>query len=143
MKKPNKQLKYDKLYLDLADRISQMSYAKRSKVGGLLVKDRNIISFGWNGTPNGFDNVCEDEKNTTLPIVVHCEENIIAKLAKEGCISVEGSTLYLTLSPCYNCAKLIIQSGIKRVVYSEEYRDARPLDFLRQANVKCECFLEE
>jgi dCMP deaminase len=131
---------YDKLYLDVAERFAQMSYATRSKVGGVLVKDNNIISFGWNGTPAGFDNRCENDENATLPIVVHCEENIFAKLARKGCISAEGSTIYLTLSPCFNCSKLIIQSGVKRVVYLEEYRDKAPIEFLKRAKIKCILF---
>lgn len=127
----------DELYLDLAKRIAEMSFSARSKVGGVLVKDGNIISFGWNGTPHGFDNKCEDTSNVTLPIVVHAEQNIIAKLARHSG-NAQGACLYLTLSPCFECSKLIIQSGISRVVYLEEYRDTAPLKFLESAKIMCQ-----
>ena len=113
-----------------------MATAERRKVGGVLVKDGNIISFAWNGTPSGFCNSCEED-GVTKPIVVHAEQNVIAKIAKST-QSSKGSTLYLTASPCYECAKLIIQSEIIRVVYRDEYRVIEPLDFLRNANIKLE-----
>lgn len=140
--KSKKQRKLDKLYIDLAKRISEMSYAKRNKVGGILVKDNNIISFGWNGTPTGFDNECEDEFNNTKPEVIHAEMNIYSKLAKIG-NSSNGATLYLTLSPCYECSKLIIQSGTTRVVYLKEYRDKRPIEFLKKAKIEVERFKDD
>jgi dCMP deaminase len=120
--------------MDMAVRISAMSYSKRKQVGGILVKDNNIISFGWNGTPHGFDNCCENSEGNTLEYVVHAEENIITKLAKAHG-NASGSHLYLTLSPCYNCSKLIVQSDICFVYYLEEYRDKRPIEFLQRANV--------
>jgi len=132
----------DKLFIDIAKRVSEMSYAKRNKVGGILVKDKNIISFGWNGTPTGFNNKCEDDKNMTLPEVIHAEMNIYAKLARNGG-SAKGSVLYLTLSPCYECGKLIIQSGTKRVVYLEQYRNPEPIKFLLKAGVKCVQYKEK
>jgi dCMP deaminase len=128
--------KINKLYLDIALRISEMSYAKRKKVGAVLVKEDNIISFGWNGTPKGFDNNCEDENNDTIPEVIHAEPNIISKAARLG-INTSDSILYLTLSPCFECSKLIIQSNIKKVIYIEQYRDTRPLDFLKKAGIEC------
>ena len=131
----NKQQKYDKLYLDIAKRVSEMSYANRKKVGAVIVKDGNIISFGWNGSPSGFDNECEDEDGITLPYVVHAEQNALYKLARSG-ESAVGSTLYLTLSPCITCALGIIQSGISRVVYLEEYSDTSSLDFLEASNIE-------
>ena len=132
----------DCLYIDIADRISQMSKAKRKKVGAVLVKDNNIISFGWNGMPSGFDNCCENELDETKPEVIHAEFNIIAKLAR-SLGSSDGATLYLTLSPCFECSKLIIQSRIVRVVYKEEYRDVRPLEFLKTAGISVELFKEK
>ena len=137
----SKQHRYDKLYLDIAKRIAEMSNAKRSKVGGVLVNNNNIISFGWNGTPTGFPNECEDENNVTLPIVVHTETNIFAKLSKNGGPSANGATLYLTLSPCYDCAKQIIQSGVKRLVYSVEYRVKEPIEFIKKAGIEV-CFFQ-
>jgi dCMP deaminase len=131
----------DRLYMDLAIRIADMSYSTRKKVGGVLVKEANIISFGWNGTPHGFNNCCEDAEGKTLEYVVHTEENIISKLAKSSGSAV-GSTLYLTLSPCYNCSKLILQSGITKVIYLEEYRDTRPIQFLHDAGIDITQFLK-
>jgi dCMP deaminase len=132
-----KQKKMDRLYMDLAIRIANMSCAKRSKVGAVLVKDNNIISFGWNGTPHGFDNNCEDESGNTKPEVIHAEMNAYAKLAKIG-NSCEGATLYMNLSPCYDCSRIILQSSTKRVVYLKEYRDKKPIEFLKKAGIKCE-----
>lgn len=131
----NKQQKMDQLFLDLALRVAEMSYAERRKVGGILVKDGNIIAFGWNGTPSGFNNKCEDENYNTKEIVLHAELNIFSKLAKSTQSSA-NSTLYLTLSPCVECSKLIIQSGVERVVYLEKYRKECGLLFLRTAGVE-------
>jgi dCMP deaminase len=124
----NKQQKLDKTFINIAKEIGSLSYCTRSKVGAVLVKDGNVISFGYNGTPAGMDNGCE-ENNVTKDEVIHAEMNAILKAAKSG-NAVDGSTLYLSLSPCKNCCKLIVQSGIKRVVYLEEYRDLSPIEFL-------------
>ena len=123
-----KQQKLDKTFINIAKEIGSLSHCTRSKVGAVLVKDGNVISFGYNGTPAGMDNGCE-ENNVTKDEVIHAEMNAILKAAKSG-NAVDGSTLYLSLSPCQNCCKLIIQSGIKRVVYLEGYRDLKPIEFL-------------
>ena len=115
-----KQRLLDNRYLRMAHIWSENSYCKRRKVGALVVKDKTIISDGYNGTPSGFENVCEDENNVTKPYVLHAEANAITKLARST-NSGEGATLYVTASPCIECAKLIIQAGIKRVVYGEKY----------------------
>ena len=125
-----KKKKLDKVYLNIAKEISSLSYCKRSKVGAVIVKDDNIISFGYNGTPAGVDNCCERE-DVTVAEVVHAEMNAILKAAKSG-YSVDNSTLYLTLSPSVDCAKLILQSGIKRVLYLETYRKTDGVDFLKK-----------
>lgn len=132
--------KHDRLYIGILSEIEKMSFSTRKKVAAILVKNNNIISFGWNGTPSGFDNCCEDKNNNTLPEVIHAEENVICKAAKMG-ISTDDSTLYLSLSPCFNCSKLIIQAGIKRVLYKEEYRDIAPLKFLQKANIIIEKYI--
>ncbi len=124
----SKQLKLDEVFINIAKEIGSLSHCTRSKVGAVLVKDGNVISFGYNGTPAGMDNGCE-ENNVTKDEVIHAEMNAILKAAKSG-NAVDGSTLYLSLSPCQNCCKLIIQSGIKRVVYLEGYRDLKPIEFL-------------
>lgn len=129
--------KFDKSYLDMAAIWARNSYCKRRQVGALIVKDRMIISDGYNGTPSGFENVCEDEGGITKPYVLHAEANAITKVAKSG-NSSEGATLYVTASPCVECAKLIIQSGIRRVVYSDEYRLADGIELLRRAGIECE-----
>lgn len=117
-----KQNKYDRLYMDIATRVGDMSYDTDTKVGAIIVKDGNIISMGWNGTPSGFDNNCKDNSTgSTLPIVIHAEANAICKLAKSSTTG-EGSTLYCTLSPCIECAKLILQSGIHNVVVRDLYK---------------------
>lgn len=113
------------------------SYCKRRQVGALLVRDRMIISDGYNGTPSGFENVCEDENGVTKPYVLHAEANAISKVAKSG-NSSDGATLFVTASPCVECAKLIIQAGIKRVVYLDEYRLTDGIDLLRRAGVEVE-----
>lgn len=126
----------DIMYLDIASRIALMSKAQRKKVGAVLVKDNNIVSFGWNGMPTGFDNCCE-EHDITKPEVIHAEFNVISKIARSNMSSNE-STLYLTLSPCFECSKLIIQSNIIRIVYREKYRDDRPIEFLKKAGILVE-----
>jgi dCMP deaminase len=123
-----KQKKLDKTFINISKEVGTLSHCTRSKVGAVLVKDGNVISFGYNGTPAGMDNCCE-ENNVTKDEVIHAEMNAILKAAKSG-NAVDGSTLYLSLSPCQNCCKLIIQSGIKRVVYLEGYRDLKPIEFL-------------
>jgi dCMP deaminase len=130
-------MKFDKPYLEMAEIWAQNSYCKRRKVGALLVKDRMIISDGYNGTPSGFENICEDENGVTKPYVLHAEANAITKVAKSG-NSSEGATLYVTASPCVECSKLIIQSGIKRVVYRDEYRLTDGVDLLRRAGIEVE-----
>ncbi len=129
-----KQLKYDQAYLKMAATWGQLSYCERKKVGALIVKDRMIISDGYNGTPSGFENVCEDENYYTKWYVLHAEANAILKVAAST-QSCKGATLYITLSPCKECSKLIHQSGIIRVVYSKEYKDTTGLEFLRKAGV--------
>jgi dCMP deaminase len=126
--------KKDNMYMDIAIRVSEMSYSTRKKVGAVLVKDNNILSFGWNGMPTGFDNCCEIG-DVTNPEVIHAEMNVIAKLAKAG-ISCNNSTLYITLSPCFDCAKNVYQAGISKVIYLEEYRDTKPIEFLKKCNVE-------
>lgn len=122
---------------------SKNSYCVRRQVGALLVKDNMIISDGYNGTPSGFENICEDEFNQTKPYVLHAEANAITKVARSS-NSSEGATLYVTASPCIECAKLIIQSGIKRVVYGEEYRMRDGLDLLELAKIEIEfCALND
>lgn len=129
--------KFDRSYLEMAQVWAKNSYCKRKQVGALLVKNRMIISDGYNGTPSGFENVCEDENGVTKPYVLHAEANAITKVAKSG-NSSEGATLYVTASPCLECSKLIIQAGIKRVVYHEEYRITDGIDLLRRAGVEVE-----
>jgi dCMP deaminase len=129
-----KQKKYDKAYLKMAKTWGQLSYCERKKVGALIVKDRMIISDGYNGTPSGFENVCEDEAHFTKWYVLHAEANAILKVAAST-QSCKGATLYITLSPCKECSKLIYQSGIVRVVYSKAYKDVTGLDFLTKAGV--------
>lgn len=129
-----KQLKHDRAYLKMAETWGQLSYCERKKVGALIVKDRMIISDGYNGTPSGFENVCEDEDHYTKWYVLHAEANAILKVAAST-QSSKGATLYITLSPCKECSKLIHQSGIVRVVYSRAYKDVTGLDFLKKAGV--------
>jgi dCMP deaminase len=125
-------------YMDVAKRVSLLSEAKRKKVGCIIEKDGNIIAFGWNGTPHNFyTNDCEnniDGQIVSKPEVVHAEMNAFAKLLQEG-VSCKGATLYITLSPCFDCSKLIIQSKIQRVIYDEEYRDTAPLELLTKCGV--------
>ena len=129
--------KFDHAYLEMAEVWSRNSYCKRRKVGALLVKDRTIISDGYNGTPSGFENICEDENGVTKPYVLHAEANAITKVAKSG-NSSDGATLYVTASPCAECAKLIIQSGISRVVYRDAYRLIDGIDLLKRAGIEVE-----
>lgn len=131
----DKQERYDRAYLEMAKIWGQLSYCKRKKVGAIIVKDRMIISDGFNGTPSGFENICEDEEYDTKWYVLHAEANAILKVAAST-QSTTGATLYVTLSPCTECSKLIFQSGIKRVVYTTEYKDRSGLDFLIEAGVK-------
>jgi dCMP deaminase len=136
--------KYDKAYLRIAKEWSLLSYCKRKQVGAIIVKDRMIISDGYNGTPSGFENCCEDEEGLTRWDVLHAEANAILKVARST-QSCEGATLYITLSPCKECSKLIHQSGIKRVVYHNGYRDDSGLQFLKKAGIEVEhiAILEE
>lgn len=134
--------KFDKSYLEMARVWARNSYCKRRQVGALLVKDRMIISDGYNGTPSGFENVCEDENGITKPYVLHAEANAISKVAKSG-NSSQGATLYVTASPCMECAKLIIQAGIKRVVYLDEYRILDGVELLRRAGIECEHYPDD
>ena len=131
------QLRYDKVYMKMAKEWAKLSHANRLKVGSLIVKDGMIISDGFNGTPTGFDNRCEDDSNETHWYVLHSEANAILKCARNG-ISCKGATMYLTYSPCKDCAKLIFQSGISRLVYNEKYRDNSGIDFLKESNVDTE-----
>ena len=131
----NKQTVLDLRYLRMASIWAENSYCERRKVGALVVKNKMIISDGYNGTPSGFENVCEDSNNVTKPYVLHAEANAITKLARSNNNS-DGSTLHVTAAPCIECAKLIIQAGIKRVVYGEKYRLEEGLDLLRRANIE-------
>ena len=130
----DKQHKFDLRYLQMARIWAQNSYCQRRQVGALVV-DGMIISDGYNGTPSGFENVCEDENNVTKPYVLHAEANAITKLARSSNNS-DGSTIYITASPCIECAKLIIQAGIKRVVYGEQYRLTDGIDLLKRAGIE-------
>ena len=133
-KEEEKQQLLDLRYLRMARIWAENSYCQRRKVGALVVKNKMIISDGYNGTPSGFDNVCEDSANITLPYVLHAEANAITKLARSSNNS-EGATLYVTASPCIECSKLIIQAGIKRVVYGEHYRLEDGIKLLERANI--------
>ena len=137
MESNEKQRNLDLRYLRMARIWSENSYCQRRKVGALVVKDKMIISDGYNGTPSGFENICEDENNITKPYVLHAEANAITKLARSNNNS-EGSTLYVTASPCIECAKLIIQAGIKRVVYGEQYRLSDGIDLLKRTGITVE-----
>jgi len=134
---PNKlkQERYDKAYLRMAREWSLLSHCKRKQVGALVVKGNMIISDGYNGTPSGFDNCCEDENNYTKWYVLHAEANAIMKIARST-NNVNGATLYITLSPCRECSKLIHQCGITRLVYIDQYKDTSGIDFLKDAGVE-------
>ncbi|MBP1616213.1 MAG: CMP/dCMP deaminase zinc-binding protein [Bacteroidetes bacterium] len=135
----SKQLLLDKRYLRMAAIWAENSYCLRRQVGAILVKDKMIISDGYNGTPSGFENVCEDENTgLTKPYVLHAEANAISKVARSG-NSSEGATLYVTSSPCIECAKLIIQAGIRRVVFYEKFRTLDGCELLKRAGVEVEC----
>ena len=133
--KENKQFQLDQRYLKMASIWAQNSYCKRRQVGALLVKDKMIISDGYNGTPSGFENNCEDENNLTFPYVLHAEANAITKVAKSF-NSSDGATLYVTSSPCLECSKLIIQAGIRRVVFYDNYRLEDGIDLLKKAQIE-------
>lgn len=135
MESNDKKRAFDRRYLQMATIWAENSYCTRRKVGALIVKDKMIISDGFNGTPSGFENICEDENGLTKPYVLHAEANAITKVARSGNNS-DGATLYVTASPCIECAKLIIQSGIKRVVYGEQYRLTDGIDLLRRAGIE-------
>lgn len=132
----HKQELLDKRYLRMAAIWAENSYCQRRKVGAIIVKDQMIISDGYNGTPAGFENVCEDENGLTKPYVLHAEANAITKVAKSA-NNCDGSTLYITAAPCLECSKLIIQAGIRRVVYSEDYRSEEGLNLLRKVGIEC------
>ena len=131
----NKQTKYDQAYLQMAATWGELSYCERKKVGALIVKGRMIISDGYNGTPSGFENLCEDEEHYTKWYVLHAEANAILKVAAST-QSCKGATLYITLSPCKECSKLIHQSGITRVVYATAYKDTSGIEFLEKAGIE-------
>ena len=133
--KPDKQLKYDIAYLRMAMEWRNLSYCKRRQVGALIVKDKMIISDGYNGTPSGFENICEDDANNTKWYVLHAEANAILKVASST-QSCHDATLYITMSPCQGCSKLVHRAGIKRVVYFEKYKDTSGVDFLKNAGVE-------
>lgn len=133
--KTEKQHELDKRYLRMAAIWAENSYCKRRQVGALLVKDKMIISDGYNGTPSGFENICEDENNVTKPYVLHAEANAITKIARSN-NSSDGATMYVTDAPCIECAKLIIQAGIKRLVYSKEYRVEDGINLLKRAGIE-------
>lgn len=130
-----KQKNLDRRYIRMANIWAENSYCKRRQVGALIVKNKMIISDGYNGTPSGFENVCEDENNVTKPYVLHAEANAITKIARSG-NSSDGATLYVTAAPCIECAKLIIQAGIKRVVYSTHYRLEDGIELLKRAHIE-------
>src|SRR5574344_1776384 len=132
----SKQLKFDRSYLEMAKIWAKNSYCERRQVGALIVKDKMIISDGYNGTPSGFENVCEDAEGKTKPYVLHAEANAITKVSRSN-NSSDGATLYITASPCVECSKLIIQAGIRRVVYNELYRITDGIELLRRAGVEC------
>ena len=134
--KESKQRQFDIRYLQMARVWAENSYCVRRKVGALLVKDKMIISDGYNGTPAGFENICEDDMGKTKPYVLHAEANAITKVAKSA-NNCDGSTLYVTASPCIECAKLIIQAGIKRVVYADPYRSDEGIELLRKVGIEC------
>lgn len=134
MSNSKKQKQYDIAYLKMAKEWSKLSYCKKRQVGALIVKDRMIISDGYNGTPSGFENNCEDDNGETLWYVLHAEANAITKLARTT-NSSENSTLYITLAPCKECSKLILQAGIKRVVFIEKYKDDSGIEFLKNAGI--------
>ena len=140
--KEEKQRQLDERYLRMARVWAENSYCVRRKVGALIVKDKMIISDGYNGTPSGFENICEDDNNVSKPYVLHAEANALTKVARSH-NSSDGATLYVTASPCMECAKLIIQSGIKRVVYGEKYRIMDGVELLERAGIAVEYMPDE
>lgn len=138
----DKQTKKDYLYMRMARVWAENSYCIRRQVGALMVKDQRIISDGYNGTPSGFENVCEDENNVSKPYVLHAEANAISKVARSN-NSSDGATLYVTASPCMECSKLIIQAGIKRVVYGEKYRLMDGVELLKRAGIQVDYMPDE
>lgn len=139
LKKDNR---YHKKYLEIAEKISELSHANKKKVGSIIVKNSVIISDGYNGTPHGFENDCEDLEGNTKWYTLHSEANAITKLVRTGGMSAEDATLYITLSPCKECSKLILQSGIKKVIYKEQYRDNSGIDFLSKSGIDICQFIE-
>lgn len=137
MEQPDKQELLDRRYLRMAEIWAENSYCQRRKVGAIIVKNSMIISDGFNGTPSGFENVCEDDNGLTKPYVLHAEANAITKVARSN-NSSDGATLYITASPCMECSKLIIQAGIRRVVFHELYRITDGVELLKRAGVRCE-----
>jgi len=135
-----KQINLDIRYLNMAKVWAENSYCKRRQVAALIVKDKMIISDGYNGTPSGFENICEDENGLTKPYVLHAEANAITKIAKSNNSSA-GATLYTTVAPCLECAKLIIQAGIIRVIYATKYKNNRGLELLKRANIKVKYYV--
>ena len=133
----SRQGEFDKRYMKIAYIWAENSYCQRKKVGAIIVKDKMIISDGYNGTPSGFENVCEDEEGKTKPYVLHAEANAITKVAKSN-YSSKGATLYVTMSPCIECSKLVIQAGVRRVVFAEKYHDTSGLELLRRAGIEVE-----
>jgi len=131
----DKQLRYDKAYLKMAKEWAKLSHCQRKQVGAILVRDGMIISDGYNGTPSGFPNMCENDEGETHWYVLHAEANAILKVARST-NNAAGSTLYITLSPCKECCKLILQSGIRRMVYIDEYKDRTGIDFLKKAGLE-------
>lgn len=127
-------IRYDEMYMSIAEIISKRSTAIKKKVGAVIVKDNSIISYGYNGTPSGFSNMCEDENGKTKPEVLHAESNAISKVSKST-FSSDKATLYVTMSPCIECAKLIIQSGIVKVIFKEYYKDTFGLELLKRVNI--------
>ena len=142
MEETEKQRLLDERYIRMARIWGENSYSKRRQVGALLVKEKMIISDGFNGTPSGFENICEDENGRTKPYVLHAEANAITKVAKSA-NNCDGSTLYITAAPCIECSKLIIQAGIKRVVYCDDYRSEDGLNLLKRVGIECiKCEIE-
>ena len=142
IQKLKKENRYHKIYLEIAQKISELSHANKKKVGSIIVKNSVIISDGFNGTPTGFENECEDCDGNTKWYTLHSEANAISKLVRTGGVSAQGATLYITLSPCKDCAKLILQSGISTVIYLEEYRDITGINFLKASGINIFKFIE-
>lgn len=142
MEDKKKQFETDLRYMRMAEIWAENSYCTRRKVGALIVKEKMIISDGYNGTPSGFENICEDENGLTKPYVLHAEANAITKIARSG-NSSDGATLYVTTMPCIECSKLIIQAGIKRVVYSHEYHITDGVELLKRAGIEVVCLNEK